>query len=87
MIRIAAGLLLALLTAGPAMAQRGWGRGPGWISEEVTTAREVPQHSFETPVWTNAPGFEKDAFTFTRVRYDPVSRGRGGRGRSPPGAK
>jgi len=44
-----------------------WGEG-GWISDDTRTAREVPTHSTGTPNWTNAPGFEKDVFTFVRVR-------------------
>ena len=54
----------------------GWGEG-GYISEDTQTAREVPQHGrnedgsiFVTPNWTNAPGFEKDVFTFVRVRRE-----------------
>ena len=35
----------------------------------VRTARETASHSTGTPVWTNAPGFEKDVFTFTRIIY------------------
>src|SRR6185503_12229811 len=44
----------------------------------VRTAREVETHSTETPRWTNAPGLEKDVFTFVRVRYhrDPYRRAR-----------
>jgi Domain of unknown function (DUF4159) len=67
----------------------GGGRGQygaegGWISEDARTAREVPQHGrnedgsiYETPIWTNAPGFEKDVFTFVRVRRErnPSSSG------------
>jgi hypothetical protein len=44
----------------------------------LRTAREVPSDSTGTPVWTNAPGFQKDVFTFARVRYD---RGGAGYGR------
>jgi hypothetical protein len=33
------------------------------------TAREQMQHTEETPKWTNTPGFEKDVFTFVRIRY------------------
>jgi Domain of unknown function (DUF4159) len=46
-----------------------WGEG-GWISDDTRTAREVPTHSTGTPNWTNAPGFEKDVFTFVRVRRE-----------------
>src|SRR5262249_15584564 len=38
-------------------------------------AREVPSHSTGTPNWTNEAGFEKDVFTFTRIRRDRTSRG------------
>lgn len=50
----------------------GFGRGGGWYSayETCRTAREVPSHSTGTPNWTNAPGFEKDVFTFVRIRRD-----------------
>lgn len=63
----------ALALGGTLLAQR-WmgGRGGrrGWYSETARTAREVPQHGPLTPTWTNATGFEKDVFTFVRVRYD-----------------
>jgi len=49
---------------------RGWG-GEGSIPEDapLRTAREAPTHSAEMPIWTNAPAFRKDLFTFARVRY------------------
>src|SRR5436190_7265229 len=45
--------------------------GPRTRVDEETqrTAREVGSHATEAPAWTNAPGFEKDAFTFCRLRY------------------
>src|SRR5471032_285069 len=53
-----------------------YGEG-GYISDDARTAREVPQHGrnldggiYVTPNWTNATGFEKDVFTFTRVRRE-----------------
>lgn len=64
--------------------RRGWGRGRGVDpdspivqteggqlvnAETVRTARETASHSTGTPDWTNAPGFESDVFTFTRVIY------------------
>jgi hypothetical protein len=66
----------ALLLAVAAMAQRRW----GWraYDEDIRTAREVPSGSTGTPVWTNAPAFGKDVFTFVRVRYDRQGYGRGG---------
>lgn len=68
-------ILLILATAGGVWAQRrfwGWAGGEGYSSqfESCRTAREVPSHSTGTPMWTNPPGFEQDAFTFTRIRRD-----------------
>src|SRR5436190_1014970 len=41
-----------------------------WVNEdEIRTAREVNSHSSGTPDWTNAPGFEQDVFTFTRIIF------------------
>lgn len=73
-------LLVALAGALVALAQRrrggGWG---GWgIGSDLRTAREIPSGSTGTPEWTNAPGFEKDVFTFARVRYSGNGGGRGG---------
>lgn len=68
-------LLLVLATA--VMAQRRW----GWRSsayEDVRTPREIAQHGGETPNWTNAPGFEKDQFTFVRIRRERSGYTRGG---------
>ena len=52
----------------------GFGRNRGDL-ESARTPREVPQHGvtedgspYETPDWTNAPGFEKDVFTFVRIK-------------------
>jgi hypothetical protein len=42
--------------------------------DTVRTARETVEHSTMTPDWTNAPGFEKDVFTFARVIYK-INRG------------
>ncbi len=36
----------------------------------VKTAREIAEHSTETPNWTNAPGFGRDGFTFVRLIRD-----------------
>ena len=71
-----------VLLAGLVMAQRrrggfggygGYGEG-GYIPEEIRTAREVPSHSTDTPEWSNPVGFEKDVFTFTRVRRERPAR-------------
>jgi Domain of unknown function (DUF4159) len=75
-------ILLALaLTLGAVLAQRGFrggygrgGRGRGGDYETARTPREIEQHGgYETPYWTNAAGFEKDTFTFVRIK-----RARGG---------
>ena len=57
---------------------RGGGWGESWISEDARTAREVHTHSTGTPNWTNSKGFEKDVFTFARIRRDRNPRTRGG---------
>ena len=59
----------------------GWGNRAGPIvrteggdlvdEDTVRTARETASHSTGTPEWTNAPGFEKDVFTYARVIYTP----------------
>lgn len=72
---------LLTLVSGLAFAQRRF-RG-GWresyAGRDVRTAREVGSHSTETPTWTNRAGFERDVFTFVRVRYERGGRwGRGG---------
>jgi hypothetical protein len=71
---------LTLLVSGLAFAQRR-GRWGGWrtyVDENQRSARAQGNHSTETPMWTNTPGFERDVFTFVRVRYH--AGGRGGRG-------
>lgn len=65
-----------LVLASLVLAQRGrrfggwggWG-GEGGASDTTRTAREVPSHSTGTPEWKNSRGFEKDVFTFARIRY------------------
>ena len=49
--------------------------------DELRTARETDSHSSGTPNWTNAPGFEQDVFTFTRVIFQSDPRLRSSRGR------
>lgn len=44
--------------------------------DALRTARETVPHSVETPNWTNAPGFERDVFTFCRLIFTS-DRGRG----------
>lgn len=72
----------SLLVVGLAFAQRRFGGGEGgYIGDDVKTAREVASHSTGTPEWTNPKRFEKDVFTFVRVRYDQGGFGFGGFGR------
>ena len=56
----------------------GGGGGESYVPPGTRTAREVPNHSTETPNWTNPPAFESDVFTFTRVVYDHSGRRGGG---------
>ena len=76
-------ILLVLGCASVLLAQRrprgggSWGEG-GWIGDDVRTAREVPSHSTGTPNWTNTPGFEKDVFTFVRIRRERSYSSTGG---------
>jgi hypothetical protein len=71
-----------LVVSGLVMAQRRFGSsrgGGGWGGREGTrTAREEPSGSTGTPMWENPRGFEKDVFTFARIRYS--SGGYGGYG-------
>jgi hypothetical protein len=70
-------LLFSFIVAALVVAQRfggfggrrGFGGGGGGF-ETARTAREIPSGSTGTPVWTNTHGFEKDVFTFARVRCD-----------------
>ena len=80
-------LAFALLCSGLVLAQRRFGRSGGYTeggrnADAVQTPRELDSHSTGTPMWENGRGFEKDVFTFTRVRYN---NGGGGfyRGRGP----
>jgi hypothetical protein len=68
--------MCGLVLVSAAFAQRRWS---GWrYYEDIRTAREVPSGSTGTPTWTNRPGFEKDVFTFVRIRYDRMPYRRGG---------
>ena len=61
-------LLATLAIGGAAFAQfRGGGRVR--VGENVRTAREIPTRSVDTPMWENPGAFERDVFTFTRLRY------------------
>jgi hypothetical protein len=67
-------ILLPVLLAGLGFAQR-----RGRPSDDFSNPRAY-QHSGETPMWTNPPGFEKDVFTFVRIIYGNAGRGRRGFG-------
>ncbi len=73
MSRLKVILPVLAVAMGAALAQRftGWGGGDPYSPEYETcrTAREAPSHSTETPIWTNHPAFDKDVFTFVRLRY------------------
>jgi hypothetical protein len=77
-------LLVLLVISGVVFAQRrggfggrgyGYGYGRGESYESYDNPRQIPQHAVdeygelqETPNWTNTAGFEKDAFTFVRIK-------------------
>lgn len=63
-------LLIAAIACG-VFAQ--YGRRRGGRSVNVADPRSE-QHTEETPRWQNAPGFEKDVFTFVRIRYGTYNR-------------
>jgi hypothetical protein len=54
--------------------------GEGWFPEVNTTltAREAPWRSTPVPNWTNSVGFDKDTWTFARVRYTRLTPRSGG---------
>jgi hypothetical protein len=67
-------LSVVALTASLCFAQfRGRSRGRG-MDPDIKTARAAEQHSVPTPQWHNPPGFEKDVFTFVRIRYGTHNR-------------
>jgi hypothetical protein len=89
---IAVALLLAMAAVFAQRRFGGGGRGGfgggGWggdFYENARTPRELPEHgdtedgrAYETPRWTNAPGFEKDVFTFVRIKRDRSGYSSGG---------
>jgi hypothetical protein len=86
MKRLRCAVAVLMLLTGVVVAQRsgrggfggGWGRGRNAEAESYLTPREMDQHGGETPNWTNAPGFEKDVFTFVRIKRDGGGFARGG---------
>lgn len=84
-----------VVLAGIVVAQRSGGFRGGWGyagygesrgNLDAEKAREWDTHSTGTPVWTNPKGFEKDTFTFTRIRYSNGGGFGGGYGRRGRGA-
>jgi hypothetical protein len=72
-------LILSPLSSRAADIPRNSYGGEGWFegADTAKTAREAPWRSSPTPDWTNSPAFDKDVFTFARVRYTRRSRGGG----------
>src|SRR5436309_2466779 len=75
-------VVISVLLASALFAQRnrgpgrgyGYGYGYGGDLESYHNPREIPQHGgYETPTWTNTPGFEEDVFTFCRIKRDSKS--------------
>lgn len=62
--------------AGPSPYDRNSHQGEGWNPNVhmASTARESPWHSGPTPDWTNTAGFEKDVWSFARVRWTRQTR-------------
>jgi hypothetical protein len=54
-------------------------RGRSRTSGEPRNARDAGENP--PPEWTNAPGFEKDVFTFLRIKYTSMGGWRGWRSR------
>ena len=89
MKKFASAFFLFVVLVSLAVAQRRGGRGGGgfgggnggeygeggWIGDDVRTAREIATHSTGTPEWKNPRGFEKDVFTFVRVRRGRTNTG------------
>src|SRR2546421_775065 len=84
MRKLASAVLIFVLVAVIVVAQRGSRGGYGGRGfrrgyyEDYRTPREITQHGHETPTWTNGPGFEKDVFTFVRVKRARGSYSYGG---------
>ncbi len=79
------GGLASIFAAAVGVAQwggRGGFGGESYIPDDARTAREVASHSTGTPIWTNPRGFEKDVFTFVRVKRGSRGGGYGRGGRS-----
>lgn len=66
-------LLLGLATTLWAQRRGYYGGGEGALryadGESMRRARDQPSHSTGTPIWTNPRLFEKDVWTFARVKW------------------
>src|SRR4051812_526224 len=80
LIVCAASLTAALTAAEHWRNSLGAGDREGWFegADTAKTAREAPFRSVPVPTWTNTLGFEKDVFTFARVRYSRLTPSRFG---------
>jgi hypothetical protein len=84
--KVAGVVCVLLLAAHFSMAQRSRNSSPraeGWVPnvDNIKTAREAAYESgSETPTWTNRVSFERDVFTFARVRYTRLPRSSSARG-------
>ncbi len=74
-------LRLALFAAALFAGAVVWAQREGRVREIApgTDPRQF-QYAGDTPKWTNPPGFEKDVFTFVRIRYSTGGGGRRGYG-------
>lgn len=71
-------LLVLIVMLGGVIAQQRWfrsgfggGRGRRGGFDSARTPREIEQHGgYETPYWTNIAGFNKDVFTFVRIKRE-----------------
>jgi hypothetical protein len=62
-------VVLFVVIGSAVFAQYGRRRGPVRMDDPRSE-----QHSNQTPQWQNAPGFEKDVFTFVRINYGTYNR-------------
>ena len=75
MLRRLLPILLVVVVGGMAFAQyRRTRRGEGYRGDGDMNDPRSFQHSAETPRWENPAGFEKDVFTFVRIRYGALGR-------------
>src|SRR5262249_22091834 len=75
LVLVFTGLALVGVVAQRRSGRAWWGRD--LENDSYRTPRDIPQHSYETPTWTNTSGFDKDVFTFARIKRERSGR-RGG---------